>query len=372
MDVVRDASGPGPAMPGPDRMPARGVISSGQNAVRRNRHCPPLSLLLFLLTISLVVRDVGAQTPSVEQSVTLDDAVRQLAERVAAIPSLRGPLRIAYFQEASFAAETGKDWQETFRKELERTRLTVTEDGAANLLRVGLAETPTDVVLSAGVRVNEKEEARIVSLPRTVFIVPKAAVIPIRVDQQLVYQSGDRILDASYLPGSGEGTLVILGNRGTGLVVQRIGVSGEIKQSIPLGAAGARTERANDGELVLHNDEVSVISGGKGCHFLWSAPEDVSCRNGKFVRRGGVELKPACGEGTWKLIADGTEWFAPELLQVVRDGTERKGALLSDFPGPILSVNPGGESRGDSALAVTRNLRTGNYEVYKIRLACGN
>lgn len=92
------------------------------------------------------------------------------------------------------------------------------------------------------------------------------------------------------------------------------------------------------------------------------------------MRRSTGSLKPACGDGAWKLIADGADWFSPELLQVVPDSNTRKGsaALLSDFPGPILSVNVGGEQNTDRALVVTRNLRTGNYEVYKITLACGN
>jgi hypothetical protein len=59
-------------------------------------------------------------------------------------------------------------------------------------------------------------------------------------------------------------------------------------------------------------------------------------------------------------------------LQVVPDGAlrESSAAVLSEFPGPIVGIN--GEQNPSSALVVAQNLRTGNYEIYKITLACGN
>jgi hypothetical protein len=44
--------------------------------------------------------------------------------------------------------------------------------------------------------------------------------------------------------------------------------------------------------------------------------------------------------------------------------------VLSEFPGPILGTN--GEQNPSSVLVVAQNLRTGDYEIYKITLACGN
>jgi hypothetical protein len=343
--------------------------------VRRNLDCPPLSALyIFLILVLVTPRAYGQEVSSSGTAPTLDNAALQLADRVAGIPNLRGPLRVQYFQEASFAAETGKDWQETFRTELEKSRLAVTDDAGANLLRVGLAETPTEVVLSAGVRLNEKEEARFVTVSRAAFTIPDAPGSPIRVDQQLVYQSADRILDAALARDDAGAGLVILVNRASGLWVVRLDGASEVKQAISLAGAGARASRDNDGELRLQANDVAVVFAGKACHFTWTTAQDVSCRAAKDMRRATPVLKARCGDGSWRLLADGTDWFAPELLQVVPDGNARKGstALLSNFPGPILSMNPGAEQNADSALVVTRSLRTGNYEVYKVTLACGN
>ena len=351
------------------------MILSIQNAVRRNSDCPPyfvLSLLIILLLAAPGAFGQGVNNGGA--TTTLDEAVQQLAERVVGIPNLRGPLRVQYFQDAGFAAETGKDWHDTLRKGLEKSRIVVTEDAGANLLRVGLAETPTEVVLSAGLKLNEKEEVRFVTLARAAFEVPNAVVSPVRVEQQLVYQSEERILDAALATDDGGQGLVIIANRSAGLVVLRVGSAGEVKQTVPLTGAGLRASRDNDGQLELHANEVDAVISGKTCHFTWTAAQEPTCHMVKTARRAAPVLKPRCGDDSWKLIADGADWFAPELLQVVPDASARKGstALLSNFPGPILSVSAGQEQNADSGLVVTRNLRTGNYEVYKVTLACGN
>jgi len=59
------------------------------------------------------------------------------------------------------------------------------------------------------------------------------------------------------------------------------------------------------------------------------------------------------------------------MLQIVPDDAiEGQAALVSEFPGPILKIH--GAENQDSALIVAKNLRTGNYGVYQITLACGN
>jgi hypothetical protein len=314
---------------------------------------------------------VCAQAQPVGQVVTLDQAVQQLAERVAAIPNMRGPLRVQYFEDTGFAGETGKGWQEIFRKELQKSPLSVTEDAGANLLRVGLAETPTEIVLSAGVRMNEKEEVRFVTLPRTAWHSASLPVVPVRIEKQLVFQSADRLLDAVPLVDRNESGLLVLGYRETELSVIKVDSSGANQQVVSLAAAGVRASRDLRGELASHSSDVTVVLQGKTCQVSWTAAGETNCHTGKAVWRATVVLTPSCDNQGWELLGDGGDWSVPDLLQVVPNGALGKGnaALLSDFPGPILNIAP---DQTSAALVVTRNLRTGNYEVYKITLLCGN
>jgi hypothetical protein len=228
------------------------------------------------------------------------------------------------------------------------------------------------LVLSAGTQASDKEEVRFVTFPRTAFRAASLPVAPIRVERQLVYQSAERILDASSLWSAAEGGMALLAYRNNSLSVLRIDSTGKLAQAIPLVAAALPNSRDPRGELIVRGNDGVVFLPTKTCEFYWNASPDPKCHASKAIWREPTVLTPSCDAGGWKLLADGSDWSTPDVLQVVPDGDLRHGsaALLSDFPGPILSTN--GEQNPAGALVVVKNLRTGNYEVYKITLACGN
>jgi hypothetical protein len=332
---------------------------------------PSLRYFPFLTLLFLVFSVLRAH-PASSETLSLDDVVRQLVERVAAIPNLHSPLHLEFIQDSVVLSDTGKDWQEAFRKEMERHHLILTDDQAAPLLRVGLAVTPTQLVLSAVARVAERNAVRIITLPRSSFQAASLPIVPIRIERQLVYQGPDRILDASSLWNGAEGGMALLAIHNAELSVLRLDASGGVKQFIALNAADAHPSRDPRAELTVRAADSVVLLPSKSCEFSWASPAEARCRAVKPTWRGSTVLTPPCDTGGWKLLADGSDWSTPGVLQVVPDGSQREGsaALLSDFPGPILSIN--GEQNPASALVVTRNLRTGNYEVYKITLACGS
>jgi len=341
------------------------VLSSPSNAVRPFT-APPLRNLLLLCSFSFTF-----SSPIQATDTSLDDAVQQLAQSVADIPDLRGPLNIQFFQDPAFQAETGKDWQENFKKELQNHHIVVSDDSSANVLRVGLAETPTKLILSSSVRVENAVETRFVAIPRSSFRAASLPVAPIRVERQLVYQSPDRILDASSLWNGSEGGMAILLSKNSDLSLLRVDPSGQLAQTIPLRGAADAPSRDPRGEIASQSSAVTILLPGKACEVNWTTPADAKCHAAKPLWRTPTVLTPSCNAGGWRLLSDSNDWSTPDVLQVIPDGPLRQGsaALLSDFPGPILSIN--GEQNPASALVVAQNLRTGNYEVYKITLACG-
>jgi hypothetical protein len=340
------------------------VLSSPQNAVR-SFTARPFRALLLLFSFSMSLSGSAPDT-------TLDDAVHQLAERVVTIPNLRGPFHLQFLQETAFQSETGKDWQDTFRKEMQDHRIGISDDPSATPLRVGLAETPTQLVLSAAVRVADKDEVRFFAIPRSSFRAASLPVAPVRIERQLVYQTPERILDASSLWNGAEGGMAVLVAHNSELSILRIDATGQTAQTVPLGGAAAPPTRDPHGEISIRANEITVLIPAKVCDFAWAATPEVKCHAARTIWRLPTVLMPSCDAGGWKLLADGPDWSTPDALQVVPAGPLRQGsaALLSDFPGPILSIN--GEQNPASALVVTKNLQTGNYEVYKITLACGN
>jgi hypothetical protein len=323
-----------------------------------------LFLVLFLLCFAVSPRAFPADSNS------LADAVRQLADRVAAIPNLHGPFRLEFHADANLAADP--TWQDTLRQELEKRRLTITDESSAPLLKIGAVETPTQVVLTASTRVGDRDDVRIVTFTRATLSVPALAVAPIRIARQLIYESSDRLLDASAYGNAAEGGLAVLLDRNAELFALRLDSSGAIKQTVSLAAANLRATRDPRGELIDKGATAEVLLPGKICEFPWAAGEEPKCRAKKVEARTPTVLTSPCDTSNWKLEAKGEDWSSPDLLQIAPDSAARAGsaALFNEFPGPILSIN--GELDPGSALIVVHNLRTGNYEVYKITLLCGN
>ncbi len=345
------------------------VLSSLQNAVlprSENSRFRPSRFFLALLFLCFAF--LPPTFPA--DSNALDDAARQLADRIAAIPNLHGPLRLEFHADANLAADSA--WQGTLRQELEKRRFTISEEPGASLIKVGAVETPTQLVLTASARIGDRDDVRIVAVTRAAFTAPALAAAPVRIARQLVYESSDRILDASALGSAAEGGLAVLLYRNEDLVALRLDSSGAVKQTVSLAAASLHASRDPRGEFTDKGATAEVLLLGKICEFNWTAGDEPRCRARKTEWRTATLLTSPCDLSDWKLEPRGDDWSSPDLLQIVSDTAVRAGsaALFNEFPGPILSIN--GERDPVSALIVARNLRTGKYEVYKITLVCGN
>ena len=348
------------------------MLSSAHNAVLLKTRCSRsrnFFLGLFLLAaISFVAKPLHAADAS-----SLDDALRQLAERIAAIPNLKGPIQLEVHDDAAFDESEGQTWKTTLRRQLDLRKLSITEEPDAPLLRVGATETPTQIVLAAELLFADHQELRIVALKRALLPSQTLLASPVRIEKQLVFDSPERVLDAASATRGTSDDLVILTYRNSELTALRLDPTGSLKQAFTLSAAGLKPSRDPRAELTASETDGRLQFLGKLCEFTWAAPADVKCRaTTKTSWRPPPLLASPCDSTTWKLQADGSDWTAGDLLQVAPETASHKGlaALLSDFPGPILSINSTQNSH--SALVVVRNLRTGNYEVYKLALACGN
>lgn len=308
----------------------------------------------------------------------LREAAQKLAERVASVPGLRGALRLEWHADANWSEGESAHWQEIVKGEIEKRSLSLVEDSGAPILAVFVAETPTQIVLTARTHVSDRDEVRIVAVARALLPPGSPPVAPVRLERRLIYESADRILDAAS-PGNGEeGSLGLLLYRNFELLALRVDSKGAVKQSVSLNAANMKPTRDPRAQLTAQGNSVSMELPGKACEFSWEAPGEVKCRAEKSAvaekslwQRLTLLASP-CDGSSWKLLGFGGEPNAREVLQVVPEGSQRESsaAVLSEFPGPILGTNRA--QNPASALVISQNLRTGTYEIYKIALACGN
>ena len=351
--------------------------SSARNSRQRKWRRPAvLRALLLLCVLAAVYRRelrVFADTDGV-----LREPSRKLAERVAAIPGLHGPLRLEWYPDETWSEGRATRWQDMLRDEFDRRALEISEETSAPALSVYATETPTQIVLTAKAQVGDRAEVRIVTILRASLPPAESPVAPVRVERQLIYQSPDRILDASSLASGPDGGLAVLQYKNFEAIAFRVDAKGELRQVVSLNAAAVKPVRDPHGEISPHGNQVSVQLWGKTCDFSWDSPAEVKCHPEKvlspvkaIVRMDAVLTSP-CDRTNWTVLQRSIEPTMREVLHLVPDGSTQESSttVMSEFPGPVLNLSV--EQSPGNALVVTRNLRTGNYEVYKITLACGN
>ena len=308
----------------------------------------------------------------------LKETSRKLAERVATIPGLHGPLHLEWQPDGKWSEGAAARWQEALRDAFDRRALQLSDEAGAPALVVAAAETPTQLVITAKTHVGDHDEVRIVAIPRTSLPPAELPVAPVRLERQLIYESPDRILDASSFSKGGENAYTVLLYKNFELSVLRVDPNGELKQTLPLNVAGLKPTRDPRGKISIHGSTVSVLLSGKSCEFSWDTSADAKCQTEKTpetpnsTSREDTVLTSPCDETNWTIPAASGEPTVREVLRLIPDGATpgSSATLTSEFPGPVLNLNA--EQNPSSALLVVRNLRTGNYEVYKITLACGD
>ena len=342
---------------------------------RTNISCRKLLVALLLISPSAAAVQAGQRSlAKIDSSV--HETAQRLAERVASIPGVHGPLRLDWHPDALWPEGESQHWRDTLHDELENRSIHLTEDAGAPALEIFAQETPTQVVLSAYIA--EHDDVRIVGAVRSFLPPAELPVAPVRLERQLIYESPDRILDASSLWNDAEGGFALVLYKNFEVVAMRIDAQGVLKQTVPLTAANIKPSRDPRALMAVHGGRVTVQLASKACDFSWETKDDVKCHAEKFTPQSKSSwredplLTSPCDASSWKLLSSGSEPTTRDVLQVVPDGALRESSttVTSEFSGPILSMN--GEQNPQSALIVARNLRTGNYEVYKITLACGN
>ena len=317
-------------------------------------------LAFFLLLLALA--------PPAAHGDTLEDAARQLAERIAAIPNLHGPVRLEITEDSNAIAAIDLSWKDMLHKELEKHHLAATGDSAAPLLHIFVTQTPARLVFTAAARFADKEEVRIVTIPTAALAVSHPPAAGLRIEKQILFESSDRIIDVAASPESAGIDLLVAKNGE--LLAFRLDSAGAIKQMIAFPAASVHIARDFRVELLPREGNAAQLPG-KICEFTWGTWAEAKCHAAKSNWREPAQISSPCTAAKWKLLSGEGDWTAADQLRLVPgEGQPEVSAAFGGFAGPILSLNAG--QSPSSALLVARNLRTGNYEVYKITLVCGN
>src|SRR5437667_462126 len=143
---------------------------------------------------------------------------------------------------------------------------------------------------------------------------------PPRLEKELIWQQGERILDAIFLRGeTGANDRLVVLQQDLLSVFEKRAEGWKIVQSKPLGET-AITRRAPHGELYFSQDQpdrVKIVLPGKTCQTKFSDATALSCQQNLDVWRSGELLRSPCDTQAWWLRSDGGDMTMPDRLELV-------------------------------------------------------
>jgi hypothetical protein len=306
---------------------------------------------------------------------SLDDAARGLARKVVAVAQRESRFFLSWQNHSSLGEEHSQSLKDFFTDEIGGRNLIEKQEPGTHVLQVSIEETPAYYVLVANVPTENGEVTRISKFVRATL--PSAGVSGVqhRLLKELIWQQQEPILDAVEIgeDSSKLGPLLIL-NRDNLSLYHRAVDHWELQDAkrIPAMEKATRVPRGEIRFSLGSEKQDSIVLPNQSCDLAVAEKIELNCRGSSHPWREGMFLASPCDRVAWWLHAEQGDWSMPDRLLLRNPSlpkTAPSGAEL-DLPGPSVSISSGRRMQSDTA--VVFNLSTGNYEVYRITLACAN
>jgi hypothetical protein len=309
------------------------------------------------------------------QAQTLEECVERLARRAIALPH-EPRMALVWTNHAELSEQRAEDLRNIFAAKLEAAQIRVVRGEAAPALRVSIERTPSQIVISVSVPAEGSSNVAIEQVAREQAGGVERPASSIRLEKELVWQQEGKILSAalSVDAGTKQKKMLVLTEDTLSAYGEDQG-SWKLLTTKPL-PGPKQPPRAARGQLLVAEEtpeRVEVLLLGRRCHANFADDSPITCTamNSEW-RAGHLLALPACGTQRWWLRSEGTDWSSEDRVFLRPSGNASNTTPVAEMsvPGPVHSIGAGAD--GASAAAVVHNIATGNYEVYRIALACAN
>jgi hypothetical protein len=319
---------------------------------------------------------------------TPEGIVRALAQRVAEMRELPEQIAVEWSNVSSLPEAQSLLFREVFLQELGARRTIVPANAGMPLLRVSLRETPTDFLLVAQINEVSGGQVRMTALSKTLFLPTMARGAGFRLARELLWQQPQPILDAREFSESAVGPVNIFLLKADALAIYREAdgrlsdvqelrfgnyryISRDLRGDLQKNKDGGWVAALPNLTCLLHGPVASSDRWTITCSTNGGAERLTdSSASGGDAEPDAVALTSSCDGTSWKLLSGESDWTRPDRLLLVGAGMKKDEAVASlDFGGPVLRVASAENAR--AALAVVFDLASGNYEVYRVTIACG-
>lgn len=316
--------------------------------------------------------------PDACRADALQEGGRALARKFARELNSQGAFRISWQNESSLSNQQLVALREAFFAEMGNRRVAGAENTSVPFVQIFIREAPARLLLIADIAAGTSRQVRIVELPRAELNAKNHNRGGPHLRNELLWEQTEPIAAAAEYanPGAKEVRLLILGRESLSTYRQADG-NWVLQTSAPV-----RMERS----WKPTRDTIARISFPSGqaerfqifyqslrCDGVIGGNAPVQCNPeaSAWWLAEGIGLAPGCGGPSWWLVPGRGDRTVPDELTLKNSDAAPDAAPSAavNLPGHVLSLSQGSSGTAD---AVVFNLSTGNYEVYRITVACGD
>ncbi len=385
---------------------------------------------ILLLLIALALLLLFLAVPGVSWADTWEDVARQLARKIVASVAPQQSVGLAVQNASSLDAAEVAQVRAVLEEELRSQGVRLVNAPPADAeVRVTLSENVQGYLWVAEIRRGEALDVAMVALKGVVAIERPRSRPSVLIRKEFVWEQAEPMLDAVF-PFTPEGATPVM----VVLEPSRVAMykfdkeSWQLDQSFPLTRSRAQP-RDPHGRLVVSEDEITAALQGDSCNVFLRSPGRVDCqalqyewprRPDEIVDAAGKNTPPwhsfasldvgersvqiiagidgrarlyeegaepvatfdgwgsdltdlysDCSGGEQLLVTGNGDWSESDTLQAY-EIVNREAVAVSppvEFPGPVMALWPAGDL--ETAVAISRNFKTGRYEVYRLSITCG-
>jgi hypothetical protein len=329
--------------------------------------------------------------PAAADSTTLEDSAKELARKIAAALPAQESVSCEIRNISSLQVEDAARVERTLKAELQDRGIRILSSGGAVSVRITLSENFENFVWAGEIRQGDTLHVVMIAVERPFHNRDFSNALPVTLRSEKFWEGPERILDAEEtMNDTGKSWLVLLlpdrlriqdiqtGSASTIDIASAQSARRDPWGNLGLGQTGDTiafflTPRVCAVNLETRSLTECLPMEGSGTGIpAHSFPVmfDVAPPGPPPQGKGTViEMKSVCGGANQFLATGARDYTQTDSLQVFQ--TESSGAVAVsaelEFPGPITALH----ARSGAPRAVVRNLKTGNYEAYRLSFSCG-
>jgi hypothetical protein len=364
------------------------VISSTRNPVFAKQKLS-LSHSRGLVLPCVLFALLFARFPSPSRADSLEDAAHALALKVCAAARQQS-LRVGWEVSPELSGLSSESLKKAFLSQLSACGMATSDNSDFPLLNIAIRVTASNVLLVASLEnPGASPQVRMYEMRRDNLSISKESSRAPRFQRKLLWQQEGPLETAMewYDPSSQDHLLFLVSQdfivrlRSTNEVWTQVD-SAELPKadrSSRLGSGDSTFMHGNPGaeaklELLISRAGAPIYR--KLCEFAPAGSLSLRC-NDSYLGGKQLGIFSECGKTLWSLGTDNGDYAhrdrvlfrSPEAAEAQFPDDEGNSHSLA-MPGPVLDISATVDLK--AATAVVRNLSTGNYEVYRITLACTN